>query len=167
MSLLNLSLPEFLAIFSTLSAVVVTLYLLDRSRRKVITSSLRFWKPAGSSPQQTQKRRIQQPWSLLLQLLSLALLLLAIAQFQFGPRLRGRDHILLLDTSAWMGARTPHGTLMDDSRRLALQYVRSLPRRTVFWWSVRTDSRRRRAPSNRIARRLSAPFAIRVPARRP
>jgi len=48
MSLLNLSLPEFLAIFTTISAVVVTLYLLDRSRRKVITSSLRFWKPAGS-----------------------------------------------------------------------------------------------------------------------
>src|SRR5436190_6364480 len=127
MSLLNLSLPEFLAIFSTLSAVVVTLYLLDRSRRKVITSSLRFWKPAGSSPQQTQKRRIQQPWSLLLQLLSIALLLLAIAQLQFGPRLRGRDHILLLDTSAWMGARTGNGTLMDEARRLALQYVRSLP----------------------------------------
>ena len=127
MSLLNLSFAEFIAIFGAISAVLVTLYLLDRSRRKITAATLRFWKPSVSSPRQTQKRRIQQPWSLILQLLSIALLLLAIGQLVLGSRGRGLDHILILDTSAWMGARTKDAILMDAARASALAYVRSLP----------------------------------------
>ncbi len=127
MSLLNLSFAEFAAIFGTISAVLFTLYLLDRSRRKITAATLRFWKPAVSSPRQTQKRRIQQPWSLILQLIGIALLLLAIGQLVLGSRGRGRDHVLILDTSAWMGARTANATLMDEARASALAYVRSLP----------------------------------------
>lgn len=128
MSLLNLSLPEVIAIFGTLSAVLVTLYLLDRSRRRQVVATLRFWKSAENAQAMKQKRRIQQPWSLLLQLLSIVLLLLAIAQLQWGDSTkRIRDHVLLLDTSAWMGARTPRGTLMDDARTAALAYLNSLP----------------------------------------
>ena len=128
MSLLNLSLPEVIAVFSTLSAVLVTLYLLDRSRRRQVVATLRFWKPAEDAQAMRQKRRIQQPWSLLLQLLSVALLLLAIAQLQWGDSARNvRDHVLILDVSAWMGARTPKGTLMDEARTDALAYVRRLP----------------------------------------
>ena len=48
------------------------------------------------------------PFRLLLQLLGMALLLLAIAEFQFGGRRNARrDHVLVLDTSAWMGAALP------------------------------------------------------------
>jgi hypothetical protein len=127
-SLLNLTLPEVIALFSTVSAVLVTLYLLDRSRRKQIVATLQFWKPAENATSMRQKRRIQQPWSLLLQLLSIALLLLAISQMQWGQRNeRVRDHILVLDTSAWMGARTGDSTLMDEARRSAIAYVRRLP----------------------------------------
>jgi hypothetical protein len=126
--LLNLTIPELVALLSTASAVLVTLYLLDRTRRRQEVATLRFWKPAENASTMRQKRRIQQPWSLLLQLLSVALLLLAIAQIQWGDRLFGsRDHIVLLDTSAWMAARTERGSLMDDARRAALAYVRSLP----------------------------------------
>ena len=128
MSLLNLSFPELFAIFSSLSAVLVTLYLLDRSRRRQVVATLRFWKSAENVQSMKQKRHIQQPWSLLLQLLSIALLLLAIAQWQWGDRAtRIRDHVLILDTSAWMGARTSRGTLMDDARIAALAYLRNLP----------------------------------------
>src|SRR5215472_6115054 len=127
MSLLNLSVAEFAAIFSTVAAVLVTLYLLDRSRRRVTAATLRFWKASASSLRQTHKRRIQQPWSLILQLASIALLLLAIGELVLGSRDRGRDHVLILDTSAWMGARTGRGTLMDEARASALAYVRSLP----------------------------------------
>jgi hypothetical protein len=127
MSLLNLSVAEFAAIFSTVTAVLVTLYLLDRSRRRLTAATLRFWKASASSLRQTHKRRIQQPWSLILQLVSIALLLLAIGELVLGSRDRGRDHVLILDTSAWMGARTGHGTLMDEARASALAYVRSLP----------------------------------------
>lgn len=128
MSLLNLSLPELLAIFSAISAAVVTLYLLDRSRRRQVVATLRFWRTAQTSEALKQKRRIQQPWSLLLQMIGIGLLLLAIAQMQWGDSSAAtRDHVLVLDTSAWMGARTNRGTLMDEARSGALGYLRSLP----------------------------------------
>lgn len=128
MSLLNLSFPEVFAIFSTVSAVLVTLYLLDRSRRRQVVATLRFWKPAENATSMRQKRRIQQPWSLLLQMISIAMLLFAIAQLQWGDRDKDvRDHVIVLDTSAWMGARTPRGTLMDEARTAAVAYLRRLP----------------------------------------
>jgi hypothetical protein len=128
MSLLNLSAGEFIALFSTASAILVTLYLLDKSRRRQVVATLRFWRAADTTTELHQKRRIQQPWSLILQLLSIALLLLAIAQLQWGsPERNTRDHVLILDTSAWMGAHTAHGTLMDDARAAALAYVRAVP----------------------------------------
>jgi len=40
---LNLSLLQFLAVFGTISAICVALYLLDRSRQKLVVSTLRFW----------------------------------------------------------------------------------------------------------------------------
>jgi hypothetical protein len=126
-SLLNLSLPELFALATTISAALVTLYLLDRSRRKQVVATLRFWKSAQTAESMKQKRRIQQPWSLLLQLLGMLLLLLAIAQMQWGDRGANiRDHVLILDTSAWMGARTDPGTLMDDARLVALAYLKNL-----------------------------------------
>ena len=128
MYLLNLTLAEFIAMFGTVSAVVVALYLLDRSRRRQIVATLRFWNSSEIPDRRKHRRRIQQPWSLLLQVLSIALLLLAIAQLRFGSRdASSRDHVLILDTSAWMGAHTPQGTLMDQARRAALAWLHSLP----------------------------------------
>ncbi len=133
MSFLNLSLGELLGLAGALSAGIVALYLLDRSKRKQVVSTLRFWTGAGVRTQLKHRRRIQQPWSLLLEIVSLLLLLLAIA----GPRLgviggAGRDHVLILDTSAWMasmGSRGRQSTLMDEARDSARAYLRSLPRR--------------------------------------
>src|SRR5690242_10725306 len=106
MYFLNLSLGQFLAVFTTLSGVMVALYLLDRSRRRQVVSTLRFWNTAEQPPVITRRKRIQQPISLILQLVSMALLLLAIAQLRFGtPAGAPRDHVLLLETSAWMASR--------------------------------------------------------------
>src|SRR5690349_8807525 len=130
MYFLNLSLAQFLAVFGGVSAVAVALYLLDRSRRRQVVSTLRFWVSAEQPSVVARRRRIQQPWSLLLQLAGMALLLLALAQLRFGaPEAAGRDHILLLETSAWMGARTGNRTLMDLARDRARQYLRALPSR--------------------------------------
>jgi hypothetical protein len=66
--------------------------------------------------------------SLLLQLISLALLLLAIAQLRLGsPQTSSRDHVVVLDTSSWMGARAGQGTLLDEARAKARAYVRAVP----------------------------------------
>ncbi|HYV62794.1 MAG TPA: VWA domain-containing protein, partial [Bryobacteraceae bacterium] len=130
MNFLNLGLGELLGLVGAISAGVVALYLLDRSKRRQLVSTLRFWSAADVRTELKHRRRIQQPWSLLLQLVSLALLLTAIA----GPQLgifdaSGRDHVIVLDTSAWMGSRAGQGILMDQARANARAYLRGIPRR--------------------------------------
>lgn len=128
MFLLNLSPLEFLAIFGAVSGFVVTLYLLSRSRRRQRVATLRFWAQAQAPVVSKQRRRIQQPLSLLLQIVSIALLLLAVGQLQWGsPEDTARDHVLLLDTSSWMSARAGNGSLLDQAKAKAKSYVRALP----------------------------------------
>lgn len=128
MFLLNLSLAEFLAIFGALSGVLVALYLLDRSRRRQKVATLHFWLSAQRPTQVKHRKRIQQPWSLILQLVSIALLLLALAQLQLGsPDRTSRDHILVLDTSAWMNAKAGGGTSMDAAKASARSWLRLVP----------------------------------------
>jgi hypothetical protein len=128
MYFLNLSLLQFLAVFGSISAISVALYLLDRSRRKLVVSTLRFWIAAEQPAVAARRRRVQQPWSLLLQLLSMALLLLAVSQLRLGsPAQAGRDHVIVLDTSAWMAGRSGNRTLMDVARERARQYLKALP----------------------------------------
>src|ERR1700691_6758905 len=115
---LNLSLGELLGLAGAVSAGVVALYLLDRSKRRQVVATLRFWTPAGSRTEMKHRKRIQHPWSLLLQLLSLLFLLIALAGPRLGSSDSGRDHVLVLDTSAWMGAREANGrtALIDEAR---------------------------------------------------
>lgn len=128
MFFLNLSLPEFLALLGSLSGVMVALYLLDRMRKKHTVATLRFFAAAEQAPVLKHRRKLQQPWSLILQLLSLLLLLLAISQLRWGsPARASRDHILILDTSAWMAARSGQNRLIDQARTVARNYVRMLP----------------------------------------
>ena len=118
MYLLNLSFLQFGAVFGSIAAVSVALYLLDRSRRRQVVSTLRFWVAAEQPAVAARRRHIQQPWSLILQLVSMALLLLAIAQLRFGsPAQAGRDHVIVLETSSWMAARVGRPHL--DGRRPA------------------------------------------------
>jgi Aerotolerance regulator N-terminal/von Willebrand factor type A domain len=131
----NLTFAEFAALLGSVSAVVVALYLLDRSRRKQTVATLRFWVAAEQPTVVARRKKIQQPLSLLLQLISICLLLLAIAQLRLGSQgSTPFDHVLILETSAWMGAasgaRTQSNaplTLMDEARARARAYVRSLP----------------------------------------
>src|SRR5690242_17688054 len=130
MYLLNLSFLQFAAVFGSISALAVALYLLDRSRRRQVVSTLRFWVAAEHPAVAARRRKIQQPWSLLLQLASMALLLLAIAQLRLGSPLQaGRDHVIVLDTSSWMAGRSGNRTLMDVARERARQYLKALPAR--------------------------------------
>ena len=128
MFFLNLSLPEFLAILGSLSGVVVALYLLDRVRKRHTVATLRFFAATEKQPVLQHRRKLQQPWSLLLQLISLLLLLLAIAQLRLGSPARfSRDHVLVLDSSAWMSARFGPSRLIDRARLAADNYVNALP----------------------------------------
>ncbi|MGC2661478.1 MAG: VWA domain-containing protein, partial [Bryobacteraceae bacterium] len=129
MFFLNLSLGEFLGLLGVISGLVTALYLLDRAKRKKVVSTLRFWRPAVTADERQSRKRMREPWSLLLQLLGLALLLLAIAQLEWGTRDRGgRDDVLLLDTSAWSAARLPTGSVLDLEKRAANRYVGTIGR---------------------------------------
>jgi len=130
MYFLNLSLLQMLSVFGAVSAVSIALYLLDRSRRKQVVSTLRFWVAAEQPTVAARRRHINQPWSLILQLVSMALLILALAQLRLGaPATAGRDHVIVLDTSAWMAARSGNRTLMDIARQMARDYLNALPAR--------------------------------------
>jgi hypothetical protein len=126
--LLNLTLTQFLAVFGAVAAVSVALYLLDRSRRQQVVSTLRFWVAAEQPQAVARRRRIQQPWSLVLQLAGMALVLLAVAELRLGTP-AARDHVIVLDTSSWMAAHSGESTLMDLARDRARRYLRALPAR--------------------------------------
>ena len=101
MSFLNLTLGQFLTLFAAAGGTAFVLYLLDRSRRKIVVPTLRFWTAAEQPTQVVRRKTVSQPWSLVLQLLGILLLLLAIAQLRWGVFSgKPRDHIVLLDTSA-------------------------------------------------------------------
>jgi len=125
----NLSLGEFTALFAAVSGAVLALYLLDRSRRKIKVATMRFWRPSEKPPEAKHRRRIQQPWSMLMQILGMGLLLAAIAQLRLGsPDRSSRDHVLLLDTSAWTAAKAePQRRLIDEAKINAIRWLRALP----------------------------------------
>lgn len=147
MFFLNLGLGEFLALWGAISGLVFALYLLDRQRKKKKVATLRFFVAAERPPESPQRRAVQQPLSLLLQLLAILCLLAAIGQLHWGERASAtRDHVLVLDQSAWMMARlantrpngqaangtAPNGlagvqTLMQEAQRQAIVWARSLP----------------------------------------
>ncbi len=133
MSLLNLTLGQLLSVLAPVAAVVVALYLYDRTRRRQIVSTLRFFREMSRAPVFTRRKKIHQPWSLLMQLVCVALLLLAIAGPECCGRAdAGRDHVLILETSAWMNSSGPASSsgnrlpLMAAARRGALDYLRAL-----------------------------------------
>ena len=131
MIFLNLTLGQFLPLLGAMAAVTVALYMLDRTRRRQVVATLRFWKEAGKPAPITRRAKIQQPLSLILQLLGMLLLLLAVAEWQFTGRSGARrDHVLVLDTAAWMGAAAPGRpgeTLMDAAHASAMAWVRAVP----------------------------------------
>jgi hypothetical protein len=128
MFLFNLSFAEFLGLFAAASGIVTALYLLDRSRKKHRVSTLRFWTHSETPSEMQHRRRIQQPWSLLLQLLSVLCLLLALAQLRWGSSIdASRDHVLVLDVSAVMDVRTQNQRWFDQARTAAAAWLRAVP----------------------------------------
>ncbi len=142
MGFLNLTIVEFLTILLPVASVMVALYFYDRSRKRRMVSTLRFWPQRPDPPMVTRRRKLQQPLSLLLQLLALLLLLLAIADFRFGGDAgSARHHVILLETSAWMRAAAGAGSnqiLMDIARERARAYLRAIPANEPVML-VRTD----------------------------
>lgn len=130
MFFLNLTAAEFFTLLGALGGLITALYLLDRAKRRKIVSTLHFWVQAGASDQHEARRRMREPWSLVLQLASLLLLLLAISRLEWGGRdRRAHDHVFLLDTSSWTAARVadPKNTVLNREKDLARHFLSALP----------------------------------------
>jgi Ca-activated chloride channel family protein len=124
MSFSALSVGELAALVTALSAIVIALYLLDRRRQKKIVPSLLFW-PQGAG-QTARRKRVREPVSLGLQLLALLLLLGAAAGPELGKHPAVRDHLLILDTSAWTAERNNDGSILDREKAAAKEYTRGI-----------------------------------------
>ncbi len=131
MFFLNLTAAEFFTLLGALGGLVTALYLLDRARPRKLVSTLQFWVQAGAPDQHRSRRKMRDPWSLVLQLLSLLFLLLAISRMQWGGHeRRGHDHVFLLDTSSWTAAPTasdPAQSVLDGEKKLARRFFSALP----------------------------------------
>ena len=129
MGLLNLALAQLLGIFAPIAGLLVALYFYDRSRSRVLVSTLRFWPQRPAPATRQRHKRIQHPLSLILQLVALALLLLAIADPRPGvSAASSQRHVIVLDTSAAMALADSTGAnLMEQGRDLALAYVSAVP----------------------------------------
>ncbi len=82
------------------------------------------------------------------------------------PAQAGRDHVIVLDTSSWMAARSGKRTLMDVARQRARHYLRALP----FARSRDAGARRRSGHSrHRLRARPSGKWRppFRLPSRDP
>ncbi len=132
MFFLNLTAAEFLTLLGALGGLITALYLLDRAKRRKTVSTLRFWVNAGFAEERQARRRMREPWSLILQLVSLLLLLLAVSRMQWGKRAGSEhNHVVLIDTSSWSGAQSaeagPQTSVLDREKAQVRRYLAALP----------------------------------------
>ncbi len=131
---MNFLSPASLFLFG-LAIPIIALYILKLRRRREPVSTLMFWEQLFKERQTTSLfQRLKHLLSLLLQLLFLALLVLAVARPQFAFITKSaRQLILIVDRSASMNAvlnfdpENPETeSRLDSAKEIALQIVQGL-----------------------------------------
>ena len=111
-----------------LAAPIVALYILKLRRRREPVSTLLFWEQIFREKQTTSLfQKLKHLLSLLLQLLFLALLVLALARPQFAFMTKSaRQIILIIDRSASMNAIDDTVSCLESVKQSTLQMVDNL-----------------------------------------
>ena len=126
---MNFLSPTSLFLFG-LAIPIVALYILRLRRRREPVSTLMFWEELFRERQTTSLfQRLKHLLSLLLQLLFLALLVLAVARPQFAFLTKSaRQLVLIIDRSASMNAveDSEGRTRLESAKQRALQTVDGL-----------------------------------------
>lgn len=146
-----------------LGPVILAMYLLKLRREERTVSSTFLWQRMVRDVEANAPwQRLRRNWLLLLQLIIMALLVLALARpFMFTEGISGRNLVIVLDRSASMGAVDDSTTRLDAAKQRALQLVEQLPdggRATIIAAggqmevpaSATTDQRELRAAINGI-----------------
>lgn len=124
---MNLMVPIYLAFAATIP-VVVLLYFLKLKRQDFVVSSSMLWRRCMDEMRVNSPfQRLRRNLLLLLQILILALLVLALARpFRAFERRQGANLILLLDNSASMGASDVRPSRLDRAKSLATKIVNDM-----------------------------------------
>jgi Ca-activated chloride channel homolog len=127
-TLFGLALAKLAAIFGGFAAALVVLYILKLRRRRIEVPFARLWaQVAGHKESTALLKHLRRLVSLLLQLLFVALLVLAVGDPRLGiTALSGRAVVLVVDASASMKATDGEPTRLDAAKREARKLARGL-----------------------------------------
>ncbi len=108
--------------------VVIVFYLLKRKRVVKLISSTLLWERFLAETQASKPfQRLRHNWLLLIQILILALVVLALARPYFsGMQKGGQRRVMILDVSASMQSTDEKPTRLDKAREEALKFVGTL-----------------------------------------
>src|SRR5882724_3740331 len=130
MSLLGLSWLQLIIALAALGAAVISIYLLKLKRRGLLISSSLLWREVlKNNAAESLFEKLRWWISLLLQVLFVALIVLALAQPKMSSVGDGST-VLIIDASASMQARSPvdlNRTRFELAQRAASNLVRSMP----------------------------------------
>lgn len=122
---MNFQNPIALAWFLPLASIIILLYLLKMKRRDVRVPATFLW-PTRTDEVRANSlfQRLKPSWLLFLQLLALALVVLALARPQTKQSgLIGETTVLILDSSASMSATDVKPSRFEEARRLAREAI--------------------------------------------
>ena len=124
---MNFLSPAALFLFG-IAAPIIAIYILKLRRRREPVSTLMFWEQIFKEKQTTSLfQKLKHLLSLLLQLLFLALLVLAIARPQFGFMTKlARQIVVIIDNSASMNTREETLSRLEAAKQRALKLVDNL-----------------------------------------
>lgn len=128
MEFLGLATGQLFTIFAVAGAAVVMLYILKLRRRQVPIPYSRLWKKVLiERPSSALFQHLKRLISLLIQLLLLALMVLALADPRFKAISRsGRNLVVLLDGSASMQATDVQGGRVTAAREAVRKMIREM-----------------------------------------
>lgn len=128
MDFLGVAPARLIPLFAAAAAVVVALYVLKLRRRRVLVPFARLWdRVLDERPSSALFKHLRRILSLLIQLLLLALLVLALSDpRRAGATGAGRTRVVLLDASASMKAIDVPGSRAEAARRAARELLRGL-----------------------------------------
>src|SRR5260221_8564401 len=114
--------------FAAAIPVVIVFYLLKRKRViKLVSSTLLWQKFLAETQANAPFQRLRHNWLLVLQLLLIALIVLALARPYFAAQVKGgRLRVAILDASASMQSIDEKPSRFENARAEALKLVDSL-----------------------------------------
>src|SRR5580765_5368902 len=125
---MNFTNPLYLLWTLPIGGLIVLMYILKLKRKDVVVSSTFLWRQVIRDVQANAPfQKLRKNLLLFLQLLAAALLVLAITRpFWRGKGIGGRSVVIVVDTSASMGATDVKTNRLEMAKRAALHIANGM-----------------------------------------